>query len=212
MKRKYIIISMALLSAVTAWAQEITGTVTDASGSPVAGAKVHLVNTPSVSAITDKNGVFVLNGEEGDWMIVSYADAIGKRVRATGKSIQVKLEPQDKMVSTGMTSRTADLQTQTISIVTAEDLEKNSTPNSFNTLYGLVPGLEIMQRTGWTQNPTTLLRGSDNPLIVVDGFPRPIECLNTVEIESVTVLKDGPATALWGARGANGVILVTTKR
>ncbi len=69
-----------------------------------------------------------------------------------------------------------------------------------------------MQRTGWTQNPTTLLRGSDNPLIVVDGFPRPIECLNTVEIESVTVLKDGPATALWGARGANGVILVTTKR
>ena len=43
-----------------------------------------------------------------------------------------------------------------------------------------------------------------NPLIVVDGFPRPIECLNTVEIESVTVLKDGPATALWGARGANG--------
>ena len=49
-------------------------------------------------------------------------------------------------------------------------------------------------------------------MIVVDGFPRPIECLNTVEIESVTVLKDGPATALWGARGANGVILVTTKR
>ena len=86
MKRKYIVISMALLSAVSTWAQEITGTVTDALGSPVAGAKVHLVNTPNVSAITDRNGVFVLNGEEGDWMVVSYADAIGKRIRATGKS------------------------------------------------------------------------------------------------------------------------------
>ena len=212
MKRKYIVISMALLSAVSTWAQEITGTVTDALGSPVAGAKVHLVNTPNVSAITDRNGVFVLNGEEGDWMVVSYADAIGKRIRATGKSIQIKLDPQDRIVNMGMANRTADRQTQAISIVTAEELEKNATPNSFNALYGLVPGLEVMQRTGWTQNPTTLLRGSDNPLIVVDGFPRPIECLNTVEIESVTVLKDGPATALWGARGANGVILVTTKR
>ena len=67
MKRKYIVISMALLSAVSTWAQEITGTVTDALGSPVAGAKVHLVNTPNISAITDRNGVFVLNGEEGDW-------------------------------------------------------------------------------------------------------------------------------------------------
>ena len=63
MKRKYIVISMALLSAVSTWAQEITGTVTDALGSPVAGAKVHLVNTPNVSAITDRNGVFVLNGD-----------------------------------------------------------------------------------------------------------------------------------------------------
>lgn len=212
MKRKYIVISMALLSAVSTWAQEITGTVTDALGSPVAGAKVHLVNTPNISAITDRNGVFVLNGEEGDWMVVSYADAIGKRIRATGKSIQIKLDPQDRIVNMGMANRTTDRQTQAISIVTAEELEKNATPNSFNALYGLVPGLEVMQRTGWTQNPTTLLRGSDNPLIVVDGFPRPIECLNTVEIESVTVLKDGPATALWGARGANGVILVTTKR
>ena len=101
MKRKYIVISMALLSAVSTWAQEITGTVTDALGSPVAGAKVHLVNTPNISAITDRNGVFVLNGEEGDWMVVSYADAIGKRIRATGKSIQIKLDPQDRIVNMG---------------------------------------------------------------------------------------------------------------
>ena len=120
MKRKYIVISMALLSAVSTWAQEITGTVTDALGSPVAGAKVHLVNTPNISAITDRNGVVVLNGEEGDWMVVSYADAIGKRIRATGKSIQIKLDPQDRIVNMGMANRTTDRQTQAISIVTSE--------------------------------------------------------------------------------------------
>ena len=77
----------------------------------------------------------------------------------------------------------------------------------------MVPGLEVMQRTGWTQNPTTLLRGSDNPLIVVDGFPRPIECLNTVEIDQVDRTQRPDRLLLfWGARGANGVILVTTKR
>ena len=97
MKRKYIVISMALLSAVSTWAQEITGTVTDALGSPVAGAKVHLVNTPNVSAITDRNGVFVLNGEEGDWMVVSYADwqanqgyrkIYSDKTRSTGQNSQ----------------------------------------------------------------------------------------------------------------------------
>ena len=68
-----------------------------------------------------------------------------------------------RIVNMGMANRTADRQTQAISIVTAEELEKNATPNSFNALYGLVPGLEVMQRTGWTQNPTTLLRGSIIP-------------------------------------------------
>ena len=58
----------------------------------------------------------------------------------------------------------------------------------------------------------TLLRGYNHPLIVVDGFARPLSYLNTEEIESVTVLKDGAATAVWGTRGANGVILITTKR
>ena len=89
MKRKYIVISMALLSAVSTWAQRDNRDSDRCLGSPVAGAKVHLVNTPNISAITDRNGVFVLNGEEGDWMVVSYADAIGKRIRATGKSIQI---------------------------------------------------------------------------------------------------------------------------
>lgn len=103
-------------------------------------------------------------------------------------------------------------QTQAVSTVSAEQLSKDATPNVSNTLYGLLPGLAVMQQTGWTDDAATLLRGCQNPLIVVDGFPRPISHLNIAEIESVSVLKDGAATAVWGTRGANGVILITTKR
>lgn len=103
-------------------------------------------------------------------------------------------------------------QTQAVSTVSAEQLSKDATPNVSNTLYGLFPGLAVMQHTGWTDDAATLLRGCQNPLIVVDGFPRPISHLNIAEIETVSVLKDGAATAVWGTRGANGVILITTKR
>ena len=102
--------------------------------------------------------------------------------------------------------------TQTVSTISADEISKNATPNVSNTLYGLLPGLSVMQQTGWTDDAATLLRGYNNPLIVVDGFARPLSYLNTAEIESVTVLKDGAATAVWGTRGANGVILITTKR
>ena len=102
--------------------------------------------------------------------------------------------------------------TQAVSTISADEISKNATPNVSNTLYGLLPGLSVMQQTGWTDDAATLLRGYNNPLIVVDGFARPLSYLNTAEIESVTVLKDGAATAVWGTRGANGVILITTKR
>lgn len=112
----------------------------------------------------------------------------------------------------GTLVRTAAKQTQAISAVTDGELSKNSTSNPLNALYGLLSGLEMMQRSGWESNPTLILRGNAAPLTIIDGFPRALETLNIAEIESVTVLKDGPAAALWGARGANGVIMVTTKR
>lgn len=115
------------------------------------------------------------------------------------------------------TTKTDERQTSAISTVTSEELEKNSTPNPYNALYGLLPGLSVLQQTGWTENAKLIVRGRGSlngaePLIVVDGFPRPLEYLNIAEIESVSVLKDGAATAVWGPRGANGVIVITTKR
>lgn len=108
-------------------------------------------------------------------------------------------------------------ETKAISTITSEELDKNATPNVYNALYGLLPGLGVMQQTGWDDNSTLFVRGRGSlngaaPLIVVDGFVRSMEFLNLKEIESISLLKDGAATALWGGRGANGVIVVTTKR
>lgn len=103
-------------------------------------------------------------------------------------------------------------ETSAVSTLTEKELEKNSAPNPYDTFYGLLPGLSTMQSVGWRSNPDLYLRGSNSPLIVVDGYPRSFEYLSTVEIESVKLLKDGTATALWGSRGANGVVLITTKR
>lgn len=74
--------------------------------------------------------------------------------------------------------------TQAVSTISADEISKNATPNVSNTLYGLLPGLSVMQQTGWTDDAATLLRGYNNPLIVVDGFARPLSYLNTTEIES----------------------------
>lgn len=103
-------------------------------------------------------------------------------------------------------------ETAAVSIMKADEIEKNATPNPYDVMYGMLPGLSAMQRLGWNEVSDLYLRGGGDPLIVVDGFPRSMGYLATVEIESVKVLKDGAATAIWGPRGANGAIVVTTKR
>lgn len=108
-------------------------------------------------------------------------------------------------------------ETKSVSTIFSKDLEKNAEPKLNNALYGLLPGLGTLQRTGWDSGATLFVRGRGSlngasPLIVVDGFVRSMNELNLKEVETVSVLKDGAATALWGGRGANGVIVITTKR
>lgn len=218
MNKKYIYIaSMALALSTSVLAEEVAGTVKDTQGKPLVGAKVFLVGNPSVNSITNEQGVFALDVEKGDWIEVSFADIVGKRVQVKGSKADITILPQDKVLHTGMTTFLGAGQTQALSSVYADEMDKNASPNPYNALYGLLPGLGVNQQTGWLDNPSLIVRGRGSlngaaPLIVVDGFPRAIEYLSTTEIESVTVLKDGAATAVWGPRGANGVVLVTTKR
>ena len=127
-------------------------------------------------------------------------------------------EGQDKVIDLGTQTTTELRKTQAVSTIYSDELDKNATTSPYNAIYGLLPGLSVMQNTSWGTDKSRLNvrgRGSlngDTPLFVVDGFARPLEYINLSEIESISVLKDGAATALWGGRGANGVVLITTKR
>lgn len=115
---------------------------------------------------------------------------------------------------------TSDETSFAIGVATAEDLSRYFAINSSNALYGQIPGLTVLQNGGnwWNQQSTLLVRGQANlgntssPLILIDGFERWISAITVEEIENVTILKDAASTALYGQRGANGVILITTKR
>lgn len=115
---------------------------------------------------------------------------------------------------------TADEASAATGVATAKDLSKFFAINPSNALFGQIPGLTVLQNGGdwWGQSATMFVRGQANidntsaPLVLVDGFERSLSTITVTEIENVTVLKDAGATAIYGQRGANGVILVTTKR
>lgn len=219
MKKRYIsVLAVASLLSLSAMAQQkITGVVKDTQGAPVLGAVVAAVGDPARHAVTDINGLFTLEANQGDYLEVSYADKQKKRVWVKGEKLEVALDGQSLFVENrGRVQATGD-QTQAIATLSGEQLRSNSTFNVGNALYGLIPGLIVKQNTGWTDGATLQVRGGasqtgNTPLIVVDGVPRTLDYLNMLEVENISVLKDGAATALWGTRGANGVVIVTTKR
>ncbi len=114
----------------------------------------------------------------------------------------------------------ADESSVAVGVATAEDLSKFFAINPTNALYGQIPGLTVLQNGGdwWSQSAGMYVRGQSNlgntsaPLVLIDGFERSLSAITVGEIESVSVLKDAASTAIYGQRGANGVILVTTKR
>lgn len=216
MRKNYILaLGLAAASLSTAAQNTITGTVKNGQEMPVLGAVVSVVGNPEKSVLTDKDGIFSIEAEKGDYIEIIYADCQAKRVWVDNSVMNVSLDSQDLVSTNRGIKRTLNNQTQAVSVLSGEKIGKNSTPDISNALYGLLPGLTVQQNTSYESDGATLsIHGKmgRGPLIVVDGVPRNLEYLNSVEVESVSVLKDGPATALWGTRGASGVIMVTTKR
>lgn len=217
MKRILYTIGIAFACSMGAMAQQIlNGVVKDASGNPFPGVKISKVGELRVNSITDENGAFSLNIEEGDYIDLNYADIVLKRVRVSGESMDILLDSKkDGMVDLGFMKRTEENLTQSVSTIYAEQLMKSTTSTNRvnNAFFGLLPGLHLSQKVGWRTNAGMKIRGvSGSPLVLVDGFQRGLTNMTLEEIESVQVLKDGAATALYGARAANGVILINTKR
>ncbi len=216
-KRNISVWAFVSMLACSVMAQEtVTGVVKDQYGNPVLGASVSVVGKSSVKTLTDQQGIFSLEMGDGEYIEINYGDSKIRRVWSKGESLIVKLNIKDEFVKNLVRVQTPLEHTQAISTISGDAISSNSSHLVGNSLYGMLPGLIVKQNTGWTDEPTLMVRGGGSldgtaPLIVVDGVPRSMEYLNMLDIESISVLKDGAATAIWGTQGANGVVMVTTK-
>ncbi len=221
-----IILLSFLFCTFGAYAQNnpITGTVIDEKGLPVHGATATVENTTR-STQTNENGIFTLQAAPGEKIIVSYINYQPAEVVVTGETSyiialnQSVTELSDVVVVGYGTQRKVNMVGAVSAVKIDEKVTTRALPNLSSALSGMVPGLAATQNSGMAgrNGATLLIRGlgsvnSSGPLIVVDGMPDvDINRLNINDIESVSVLKDATAASVYGSRGANGVVLVTTK-
>lgn len=190
--------------------------------SPFPGASVY-VKAAKVGTSTDFDGKYSLKANTGDVLVFSFLGYASKEVTVAGDTvINVLLEESnsmlDEIVITGYGKQTRATLTTSISKLDTQVLETSSRSNAATALQGTIAGLRVTNNTGQPgASPQIVLRGgtsfdgTGSPLILIDGIPGSFYALNSDDIESIEVLKDAAATAIYGARSANGVILVTTK-
>ena len=229
MSKKLLSFALCLIIGIgTAFAQgSVSGRVTDESGQPLVGASVMVAGT-TIGTNTDLDGRYTLNNVPQDGVLVfSFIGFVEERVTpGNRRTINVTLIEDknvlDETIVVAFGTTTKEAFTGSASVVKSDDLQKRSTANVTNALVGSVPGLQLKGASGapGAGAGSINIRGlasvqaSTSPLVIVDGAPYPASLTNIPQsdIESVTVLKDAASAALYGARGAAGVILVTTKR
>lgn len=201
---------------------KVSGTVVDAKGEPIIGASIR-VRGSKTGVITDLDGKFLINVPLGSTLTISYVGYDTQNVTVRKTNLRIVLEDNSTMlddvqvIAYGVQKKVTV--TGAISGVNGEELLKTPTGSITNMLSGQLPGLSSVQYSGepGADAATILVRGKatfgdSSPLVQVDGVERDFNDIDPNEIESLTVLKDASATAVFGIRGANGVILITTKR
>ncbi len=230
--KKYKILALAMFACATlnGWAQSesnVTGKVLDKKGKPVAGALVSVEENPLVRVATDKNGRFEIVAVKGNQLKVQTGDDAMKVVKVGNSSeLTVVMDYSSEKVNYGFGLQQTNAEsTGAVSTVYAENIEKSSAFSIGNSLYGNALGLTTLQNTGvvWEQMPSMYIRGlktlngNNGILLVVDGIERDnnwqaLKYITPEEVESVSVLRDAAALALYGYRGVNGVVNIVTKR
>lgn len=226
---------VSLLFSIVAFGQQavtVSGTVASADNTPLAGVTV-LVKGTQNGTVTNQNGQFTIAASPEDTLVFSYVSFETKEV-AVGNNTQLNVQLSsgkkslNEIVVIGYGNQERKEVTGAVSTVRSDNI-KNIPAASFDLrLQGQAPGVQVKQVTGAPGGaPVIRIRGAgsigagDNPLYVVDGFPlpagynkynNPLSAINPADIESITVLKDAASTAIYGSRGANGVILITTKK
>ena len=219
---------LALLISTIGFAQgskTISGTIMDANDIPLAGAEVKVVDKPAF-AVTDFDGLFTIeNVSQGDVLRITYLGFLPKEVLVGAQDTYVIVLNEDasqldEVVVIGYgTQKKADL-TGAITTIESEDITRTPSGSVMQSLQGKVAGLQIVSSGAPGTSPTIRVRGlgsytgggASNPLFVVDGtFYDDIDFLNSEDIETISVLKDASASAIYGVRAANGVVLIQTK-
>ena len=222
MKRVLLSSALLLVSTLTFAQSKVSGTVKDANGEPLIGVSVMEVGTNN-GAVTDVNGNYTLNVKPGAKLKLSYIGFTPQMVKA-GSNSQIVLQEDNtalnEVVVVGYgTMRRKDV-TSSITTVKAEDLNQGVFTDPGQMLQGKVPGLVVSSTADPNGSPTITLRGAStlrtgamSPYYVVDGIPGvDISIVSPEDIESIDVLRDATATAIYGSKAANGVIIITTKK
>ena len=225
MNKKYIIAAMATSFALNTNAQsvKVSGNVVDSNNEPVIGAYIK-VKGSSKGAVTDLDGHYTIDADKNATLVISYVGMANQEEKIGNRS-QINFVLKDDandlnevvVIGYGQVKK-GDL-TSSISAIKGDKLEKLSTGNVMNALQGQVNGVQISGAGDPGASPRVIIRGvttvnGSDPLYVVDGMPvgTNINFLNQNDIESMQVLKDASASAIYGTRASNGVILITTKK
>lgn len=222
MRRVLFSSALLLVSSLTFAQSNVSGTVKDANGEPLIGVSVLEVDTQN-GAVTDMYGNYKLNVKPGAKLKISYIGFTPQTVKA-GSNSQIVLQEDNtalnEVVVVGYgTMRRKDV-TSSITTVKAEDLNQGVFTDPGQMLQGKVPGLVVSSTADPNGSPTITLRGAStlrtgamSPYYVVDGIPGvDISIVSPEDIESIDVLRDATATAIYGSKAANGVIIITTKK
>ena len=222
MRRVLFSSALLLVSSLTFAQSNVSGTVKDANGEPLIGVSVLEVGTQN-GAVTDMYGNYKLNVKPGAKLKISYIGFTPQTVKA-GSNSQIVLQEDNtalnEVVVVGYgTMRRKDV-TSSITTVKAEDLNQGVFTDPGQMLQGKVPGLVVSSTADPNGSPTITLRGAStlrtgamSPYYVVDGIPGvDISIVSPEDIESIDVLRDATATAIYGSKAANGVIIITTKK
>ena len=228
--RRTSIFVLFLLTVMTSIAQKritVHGKVTDQeTGEPLSGVSVSVINTAGLGTFSNKEGIFSLKVEVYHKLLFSYIgyDTVQVQIKENDTvNVSMKksnIQAMDEVVVTALGTQKRLNVTGAITTVDMDELRKSApTASIVNTLAGNVPGILAMQTSGqpgkdisnfWVRGISTF-GASSGALVLVDGFERDINEVNIDDIKSFSVLKDASATALYGSKGANGVLLITTK-
>ena len=228
MMKNFLFICMLLLGLSTsALAQEsivVTGVVTDTNKEPMIGVNVSISNIPGLGAITDLNGKYSIKMPPYHKLVFTYigfekVEVLVKEQRTVNVTMkEASAREIDEVVITGTGVQKKLTVTGAITNVDVDVLKANPSGSMANALAGNVPGILAMQTSGkpgsvsefWIRGISTF-GASNSALVLVDGFERSLDEINVEDVESFSVLKDASATAIYGSKGANGVVLITTK-